>query len=257
MAGEFADKIVWVVGASGGLGSAIARAFLDSGANVAISGRSEAKLKEIAGNNTKALALPIDITQSTAVKHAAETIVQRWARIDVLVNTTSVSTFGDFLTMEDDAWRQVYEAKLFAYARTMRAAIPHMLKNKSGAIVNVSGSGGKYPNFPSHIAGSSGNAAVNLATKAVGDLYASQGVRANCIAPGPIRSPRLDSIATANEALSLRMPGQWSPNDQTAAARPPGDARDIAEAALFLASDRAKHINGIVLTVDGGLTPTT
>jgi NAD(P)-dependent dehydrogenase (short-subunit alcohol dehydrogenase family) len=91
----------------------------------------------------------------------------------------------------------------------------------------------------------------------VGDLYASQGIRANCVAPGPIKSPRLDSIAAANDALKLRTPGQWSATPAAGQARPPGEARDIAEAVLYLASDRARHVNGIVLTVDGGATPTT
>jgi NAD(P)-dependent dehydrogenase (short-subunit alcohol dehydrogenase family) len=260
MRGEFADKVIWVVGASGGLGSAAARAFLKAEGKVALSGRSEPKLRKAlnGGDQSRALLLPIDITRESEVQQAATEIVARFGRIDVLVNSTSVSTFGDFLQLTDDMWREVYEAKLFAYARTMRAALPHMLEQQSGAIVNVSGSGGKYPNFPSHIAGSSGNAAVNLATKAVGDLYAGQGVRANCVAPGPIRSPRLDSIAAANEALRLRAPGQWSAaGSKEPQARPPGEARDIADAILYLASDRARHVNGIVLTVDGGATPTT
>jgi NAD(P)-dependent dehydrogenase (short-subunit alcohol dehydrogenase family) len=259
MRGDFVDKVIWVVGASGGLGSAAARGFLQAGGKVALSGRSEPKLRKAVngGDQSRALLLPIDITRESEVKQAATEIVARFGRLDVLVNSTSVSTFGDFLQLTDEMWRQVYEAKLFAYARTMRAAIPLMLEQQSGAIVNVSGSGGKYPNFPSHIAGSSGNAAVNLATKAVGDLYASQGIRANCVAPGPIKSPRLDSIAVANESLKLRAPGQWSAGAGGAQARPPGEARDIAEAILYLASDRAKHVNGIVLTVDGGATPTT
>jgi NAD(P)-dependent dehydrogenase (short-subunit alcohol dehydrogenase family) len=128
-----------------------------------------------------------------------------------------------------------------------------MLRHQRGVIVNVSGNGGKFPNFPSHIAGSSGNAAVNLMTKAVGDLYASKGIRANCIAPGAIRSPRLQSITKADDALEQRSPGKPSTEVR---ARPPGDPIDIANAALFLASDSARHINGIVLTVDGGATPT-
>ncbi|MEO8559064.1 MAG: SDR family oxidoreductase [Rhodospirillales bacterium] len=255
---DFADKVIWVVGASGALGSAIARAFLAEGAAVALAGRSPARLQDTAyqaGDRT--LLLPLDITKDSEVKAAAAQVVERFGRIDVLVNSTSVSTFGDFLEMGDDAWRQVYEAKLFAYARTMRAAIPHMLKHHSGVIINVSGNGGKFPDFPSHIAGSSGNAAVNLMTKAVGDLYGGIGIRANCIAPGAIHSPRLDSITKADEALEPRASGKSSIDVEKAKVRPPGDPVDIAEAALFLASHRAKHINGIVLTVDGGATPTT
>lgn len=260
MSREFANKVVWVVGASGGLGSAIARGFLHAGARVALSGRNGEKLKAVIAGQPdadNALLLPIDITSPAEVDAAAARVVGGFGTIDVLVNSTAVSTFGDFLKLDDAAWRQVYEAKLFAYARTMRAALPHMLRQQRGAIVNVSGNGGKYPHFPSHIPGSSGNAAVNLMTKAVSDLYIAQGIRANCVAPGAIRSPRLDSISNADKALK---PGEGDKAAVDAASekkRRPGDAADIAEAALFLASDRARHINGIVLTVDGGATPTT
>lgn len=260
MSGEFDGKVVWVVGASGGLGGAVAQAFLRAGARVALSGRNAGKLRAVAGDHAsggRTLLLPIDITKSSEVDAALTEIVERFGTVDVLVNSTSVSTFGDFLKLDDAAWGQVYEAKLFAYARTMRAVIPHMLQHRRGAIVNVSGNGGKFPSFPSHIAGSSGNAAVNLMTKAVGDLYAGDGIRANCIAPGAIRSPRLDSIRKADVALERGAPGQPSIDVESKGQRLPGDPIDIAEAALFLASDRAKHINGIVLTVDGGATPTT
>lgn len=256
---EFAGQSVWVVGASGGLGSAIAQAFLQAGASVALSGRSADKLKNVVKDHPEAgkeLLLPLDITSPAQVDDAAASIVERFGTIDVLVNSTAVSTFGDFLKLDDAAWREVYEAKLFAYARTMRAALPHMLQQQRGAIVNVSGNGGKYPHFASHIAGSSGNAAVNLMTKAVSDLYVGQGIRANCVAPGAIRSPRLESISSAEVAF---MPESGSGSSAAAREkkRRPGEAADIAEATLFLASARAKHVNGIVLTVDGGATPTT
>lgn len=258
MTEEFSGRTVWVVGASGGLGSVIAKAFLDAGAQVVLSGRSAEKLKGIASahaQKTNAVALPLDITDSAAVNAGAARIVDRFGAIDVLVNSTSVSTFGDFLKLDDAAWRAVYEAKLFAYARTMRAAIPHMLRQQRGAIVNISGNGGRYPHFPSHIAGSSGNAAVDLMTKAVSDLYVDQGLRANCVAPGAIRSPRLDSISGADEALKKAANGKVAA-DVFEKQRRTGAPGDIAQATLFLASDRAKHINGIVLTVDGGATPT-
>lgn len=256
MAGEFAGKVAWVVGASGGLGTAISRAFVESGATVVVSGRDAAKLDEIGAESAdpdRVHAVPLDVTRSDDVRRVAEAIIERHGRVDVLVNTTSVSIFGDFLTLGDEEWRSVYEAKLFAYVRTMRSVIPHMLSAGGGAIVNVSGNGGRLPAFPSHIAGCSGNAAVNLATKAVGDLYFSRGVRVNCVAPGPIRSKRLDQIASAEAALGERgAPARAAPSQKL----PLGEAEDIANATLFLASDRARHINGIVLTVDGGMTPT-
>ncbi|MFO1081102.1 MAG: SDR family oxidoreductase [Reyranellaceae bacterium] len=246
-AGEprFKGKVAWIVGASGGLGGAIGEAFLAAGATAVLSGRNVEALRRVAGASRRATVLPLDLGDAGQVDAVAQTLVARHGRIDILVNSTSVSTFGDFLTLRDEDWRQIYEAKLFAYARTMRAALPHMIARRSGAIVNISGSGGKYPAHPSHIAGCSGNAAVNLATKAVADLYFDQGIRANCVAPGPIQSKRLAGLAVADAAVGAAK-----------VARPPGLPGDVADAVLFLASDQARHINGTVLTVDGGATPT-
>lgn len=245
MSDEFEGKSVWVVGASGALGGAIATAFLQKGATVFLSARNEASLKEIATvNPDRAHVVPIDIGKRDDVDAAIASIIDRAGRIDVLVNSTSVSTFGDFIELDDSAWRQVFEAKLFAYVRTMRAALPHMRRQKSGVIINISGTSGRHPAFESHIAGGAGNAAVNLMSKAVANTYGSSNVRVNCIAPGPIQSSRWSSLSS-----SLNGNGD-------SADRAPGMREDIAEAAIFLASERAKHIQGIVLTVDGGMTPT-
>lgn len=245
---RFTGRVAWIVGASGGLGSAIGEAFLAAGATVVLSGRDREALRRLAGSRRRATVLPLDIGDAAPVEAAVRSIVARHRRIDVLVNSTSVSTFGDFLTLRDEDWRQIYEAKLFAYVRSMRAVLPHMIEQRGGAIVNISGSGGKYPAHPSHIAGCSGNAAVNLATKAVADLYFQRGVRANCVAPGPIQSKRLAGLAVADAAVEA--------SGASTGVRPPGVPRDVADAVLFLASDQARHINGTVLTVDGGATPT-
>jgi NAD(P)-dependent dehydrogenase (short-subunit alcohol dehydrogenase family) len=245
MSDEFEGKSVWVIGASGALGGAVATAFLQRGATVFLSARNEGALKEIAeASPHKAHILPVDIGSEENVKAAVASIIDRVGRIDVLVNSTSVSTFKDFIELDDAAWRQVFEAKLFAYVRTMRVALPHMRKQKSGVIINVSGTSGKHPAFESHIAGGAGNAAVNLMSKAVANIYGAENIRINCIAPGPIQSARWSSLSS-----SLNSTGAGE-------GRSPGTREDIAEAAIFLASERAKHIQGVVLTVDGGMTPT-
>lgn len=250
MMDEFKNKIVWVVGASGALGSEIAKTFLSRDAMVVLSGRDRGKLEKCAGRSpqNRSVVMPIDIRSAIEIDRAANSIVQRHGGIDVLINTTSTSTFAPFLDLTDDQWQEIFNAKLFAYNRTMRATIPYMLKRGSGAIVNISGSGGRHPKFPAHIAGCAGNAAINLASKAVADLFYTQGIRVNCVAPGPIRSPRFDALHEGDaNATGVR---KTQPENEL------GEASDIAEATLYLASNKAKHINGVVLTVDGGATPT-
>lgn len=250
MMNEFDNKIVWVVGASGALGSDIAKAFLSRGAIVALTGRDRDKLEACARlfPKDRSLIMPIDIRSAVEVDRAASAIVERYDRIDVLINSTSTSTFAPFLDLTDHQWQQIFDAKLFAYNRTMRASIPFMVKRGSGAIVNISGSGGRHPKFPAHIAGCAGNAGVNLASKAVADLFQAQGIRVNCVAPGPIRSPRFDALHQGDETATRIRKKQ--PDKEL------GEASDITEATLYLASNKAKHINGVVLTVDGGATPT-
>jgi len=245
---ELMNKVVWVVGASGALGGEIAKAFLARGAVTVLSGRNKERLEACAHTfpSEKAIITPINVHSADEVDRAAANIVARHRRIDILVNSTSTSSFGDFLELTDEQWRQIFESKLFAYTRTMRAALPFMVEQGAGSIVNISGSGGKYPKFPSHIAGCSGNAAVNLASKAVADQFYSKGIRVNCVAPGPIRSPRFESLQEGDQKIT----GAEKSESNL------GTAADIADATLFLASDRSRHINGIVLTVDGGSTPT-
>lgn len=250
---EFAGKTVWVLGGSGGLGGEIARAFLSEGATVFLSGRNQERLRAEAGayaDRGQAVVMPIEVTKQSEVDSAASNIMSRTGRIDILINSTSISRFADFLALDDAAWRDIFEAKLFAYVRTMRAVLPHMLARKSGAIVNVSGNSGKFPKFPAHIAGASGNAAVNVVTKAVADLYFSKGIRINSIAPGPILSPRME-LLSRSESVARESSSEPDAREQIV-----GKPQDVANAALFLCSERSRHVNGIVLTVDGGITPT-
>jgi NAD(P)-dependent dehydrogenase (short-subunit alcohol dehydrogenase family) len=255
MSFQLQGKVAWISGGSGDLGAAIATRFVSWGARVFVTGRSEERLRktreviESAGIGEVASAC-LDVTDSAAVTAVMPTILDRFGRLDVLVNSTSVSRFGDFLTLDESAWLQVYEAKLFAYVRTIRAVLPTMIGQRGGVIVNVSGNGAKLPQIPSHVPGSTANAAVNTLTKSVADLYAKEGIRANCVAPGPIRTRRYTELATANRDAA--------PDDTCFAylRKTLGDPDDVAHAAGFLASDLSAHITGTVITVDGGATPT-
>lgn len=247
---KLSGKTAWVLGASGAIGSAIAIMLADLGVRVWLSGRNQVKLQEVCDRIARAgghaTVQVLDATQALAVDNAADVIARKAGRIDILVNSTALPTFGKFTELTDEDWERTFQSKLMVYVRTMRAVLPHMIAAGSGTIVNISGKAGRLPS-PAHLPGGSMNAAINLLTKGIADAYQHQGIRANTIAPGPIASERLNAltaqlatIATANPEFMARK----------------GEPEDVARAVAWLASPLSEFMNGIVLPLDGGSTPT-
>jgi NAD(P)-dependent dehydrogenase (short-subunit alcohol dehydrogenase family) len=241
-----------VIGASGAIGQVIARVLAAHGAELVVSARSEDKLNALAADISDAggrvLVRKLDLCNRDDVEAAAKGIVGRSGRIDALVNSTSLSIFGDFLELSDEQWHQVLDAKLVGYVRSMRAVLPYMMKQGSGAIVNISGRGGRQPTA-AHLPGGSANAAVNLVSKGIADAFYKYGIRVNTVAPGPIQSERFEKIRASNERLS----GGAAPR---ASLDRIGRPEDVAQAVLWLLSEPARHVTGIVMPVDGGGTAT-
>ena len=245
-------RAVWVVGATGAIGSAIAIMLAQQGAAVIASGRRgevlDALVAGITAAGGRASARVLDICDASDIERATAEIMANHGAIDGLVNSTALSTFGDFLKLTDAQWLQVLDAKLLGYVRTMRAVLPHMLQRGSGGIVNISGRGGRQPTA-AHLPGGAANAGVNLITKGIADSYFKQGVRANVVAPGPIASARFDKIRTSNDQLA----GGERPR---ASLDRIGTPEDVADAVVWLLSDQSRHTTGAVIPVDGGGTAT-
>lgn len=242
-------QCAWVLGASGAIGSVVAELLAAQGVTVFLSGRNKTKLDALQSIITqtggRARVRVVDATRTNEVTLAASEIIRQSGKLNILVNATASSTFGEFLDLTDDDWERTFQSKLMVYVRSMRAVLPTMIKAGGGVIINISGKAGKLPS-PAHLPGGSMNAAVNLLTKGISERYKDQGIRVNTIAPGPIASARFDALAAQLVA---------SPSANPVFMSRQGTPQDVAQAVAWLASSHAAHLHGIVLPLDGGAIP--
>ena len=239
------EKVAWVTGATGAIGREIALRFAEEGARVALSARTPDALAaladEINAAGGDAAAVPVDVTDAAAVKTTAENIVGIMGRIDVLATTVAVPAFGPFLEIDADVFRAALEVKYLGYINCFQAALPHMTAQGSGAIVAITGTGGKMP-ISIHLPGGSVNAALNLVLKGLANEFGPQGIRVNASSPGPIMSERQQQMIDSG----MSDPARGIPLGRM------GSAAEVADSVVFLASDRASYITGQVLGLDGG-----
>jgi len=239
MSADFDGQVIWITGASGTLGRAIASALAKHGAQVVVSSRSALAFED----EPHIHSLPLDINDREAVERAVDSILADHGRLDGLVTSTTLPIFGDFLQLDDDHWRQVIETKFLGTVRAVRAVLPHFLQQGEGRVVVLSGRGALQPT-PLHLPGSSVNGALNTLVAGLSALYGPRGVRFNALSPGSIRSPRLETLVSAGPGATFGavLPYQGLPED-------------VAAAALFLLSDQARFVAGHNLLVDGGGRP--
>ena len=251
-------KVAWVTGAGGALGAAIACALAAEGCVLALTGRRREGLEKTAAaiakaGGTAAQIIVADLSKRDQVDAAAADVLKRNGRIDILVNSVALSTFGDFLELTDEDWETVIQAKFMGYMRTQRAVLPTMVAQSFGRIVNIGGRGGRQPS-PAHLPGSSVNAAVHVLTKGLSDIYAKHNIRINSVAPGPIDSVRLQKIAASNEAVTTQGGGVAAPKPTAVPMGRLGTPEELADAVVFLVSERSGYITGTLQAVDGGGT---
>ncbi|UBH05425.1 oxidoreductase [Leucobacter sp. Psy1] len=191
-----------------------------------------------------------DATDEASMRDAVAQTIERFGKIDVLHNNVGIARMGGPIEQSLEEWRQVLNVNLTSMFITCKHVLPHMLERRSGSIVNIGSVGGmRYIgyNYPSY---SATKGAVAQFTQNLAIEYAAQGIRANTVAPGYIDSPMIyrqisDAYDTVEEMVAAR--DALSPTGKM------GDSFDVANAALFLASDEARYINGVCLPVDGGL----
>ena len=248
--------IVFGAGSSGpgwGNGKAAAVTYARAGARLVCVDMVEAAAEETAalirGEGGEAIAAVADTTDLAAVEAAVAAAIGRFGRIDILHNNVGVVLHGGPVELDEEAFRRNLDINVGSVYRTAKAVLPHFIAQKSGVIINISSLAALrwtgYPYFAYYTA----KAAVNQATVALALQYAPHGIRANCVVPGLIDTPLIykqisSQYASAEEMVAAR--GRAVPLGHM------GTAFDVANAALFLASDEAKFITGVNLPVDGG-----
>lgn len=242
---DLTGKNALVTGATGGIGGAIATAFHQAGATVAISARRKDKLDELASAlGDRVHVLPCDLSKREEVVKLVDDAVGAMGRLDIIVNNAGLTRDNLFMVMKDDEWDDVISVNLSATFMLMRAAARHMMRNRTGfgRIINISSVSGVFgnPGQGNYAASKSGMIGM---TKSLAREVASRGITANCIAPGFIKT---DMTAALNEKqteeISKMIPAQRF-----------GEAEDIAAGALFLASAAGGYVTGQTLHINGGM----
>ena len=247
-------KVALVTGASYGIGAAAADAFIDEGAQVFGTSRT------VPASRDGLAHLSLDMSQADAGSQAVAACLERFGRIDVLVNNVGSGRIGPgFADETDEIWQEFWDLNFMSAVRTARAALPS-LTAEGGVIVNVSSINGRLPEAGIY-AYSATKAAMNNLTVNLARECASRGVRVVGVAPGPVDTPLwLGPHGVAAQAAAL---GEGDADSIIARARkevPIGrfsTAREVADLIAFLASPRAGSITGTTVTIDGGITPTT
>jgi len=243
---ELEGKVALVTGAAQGIGKAIAHLLAKNGADVVVSDINLEKAQEtsdaIQKMGRKSLALKVNVVDLSEVERMVETILGQFGRIDILVNNAGITRDRLILRMTEEDWDAVLDVNLKGTFHCTKAVIRHMAKQRSGKIVNIASVSGEMGN-PGQANYSASKAGVIGFTKTIAREFAARGINVNAIAPGFIQTAMTDAIPEKSKETLIQM----IPMERL------GQPEDVAEAVLFLVSERSSYITGQVLNVNGGI----
>ncbi|ULN44888.1 short-chain dehydrogenase/reductase [Mycolicibacterium goodii] len=238
-----------ITGGSKGIGLATARGFAAEGVDLCLVARDAAALADAAKSlrasvETEVVTLAADLSEASE----RERVTQTFPDVDVVVNNAGSIPLGSIDQVDEEAWRQAWDLKVYGYIDLTRRYLEVMQARRRGVIVNVIGASGERL-LDSYVAGSTGNTALMAFTRIVGSKSTAFGVRVVGVNPGPVASQRGCHLAAVNDdagnvpTRSFRIPfGRLATPDE------------IATSVVFLSSDRSSYTSGTILTIDGGIT---
>lgn len=246
------EQTAVITGAASGIGKGIALAFAREGAQVAVAdidtARGEATAQEIRQAGGQAIFTRTDVTKPESVAKMTQAVMDAFGRITILCNNTGDAVEARrsirIVELTDSEWNETFDLGLKSIHNCCRCIIPHMIDSGGGSIVNISSIAGTAPAFSA--AFSAMKAGVIAITRALAVQYADDNIRANCICPGAIRTP--GGISAAKQGIYAGIN-----NDRIRLIERFGTPEDVANAAVFLASEESSYITATSLAVDGGM----
>ena len=254
MGTRLAGKVCIITGAGSGIGQASALLFAGEGARVVVADvdlkGAQATVERVAGSGGEAIAEQVDVTDEAQTVALADRVVQRFGRIDVLFNNAGIAGVGDVVETEPDLFDRVMRVNVRGVYLMSRAVVPHMIKQRSGSIINMS-SGIAQIGLARRVSYAASKGAVLSMTKSMQVDVAQHRIRVNALLPGTVLTPFVerylkDSYADPEEGMASIRKRQLSSEL--------GRPEDVAGAALYLASDESKFVMASGLVIDGGMT---
>ncbi|MEK4236265.1 glucose 1-dehydrogenase [Paenibacillus sp. FSL R5-0475] len=251
---RLANKVILITGSGSGIGRSTALLFAREGATVIVNDLDEARgietLKDIHADGGKGHFIHADVTHAESVEQMVDQIIEQYGHIDVLFNNAGISGVGALHEVEPDAWERVIQVNIRGVYLPSKYVLPHMMKRKSGNIINMSSCVAEI-GLARRASYSATKGAVLALTKSMQVDYAAYNIRVNALLPGTILTPFVenylktsyDNPETAIASIKKRQLSEEL-----------GLPEDVAQAALFLASDESKFMMGSPLYIDGGAT---
>ena len=249
MAGRLDGKVAVVTGGCSGIGLATVRRFVEEGANVVIGDLSDERGAEVAAELDGTTYVHVDVTDKDQVDALFRTAKETYGSVDIAFNNAGISPPEDDSILDTDleAWRRVQEVNLTSVYLCCKAALPYMLEQKRGSIINTASFVAVMGAATSQISYSASKGGVLSMTRELGVQFAREGVRVNALCPGPVNTPLLKELFAADAERAARrlvhVPmGRF------------GEPEEMANAVLFLASDESSFMTASTFLVDGGIS---
>ena len=244
---DLSNRVAVVIGATSGIGKAIALGLADAGADVVPTGRRkdnvESAVGEVQKRGRRSLAATTDVTQTESINQLARTVIDKFGKVDILVNAAGITVRRPTTEVPDREWNEIIDTNLTGMLRACRAFGPHMIERRSGRVINI-GSLTSLVALQEVAAYGASKAGVAALTKSLAVEWAPYGVCVNAILPGVFRTALNEGLLDGTERgreLLMRTP-----------MRRFGQPEELVGAAIFLASDAAGFVTGHLLAVDGG-----